>query len=73
MELKDGEYYLGRIYIHPEYQNRGIARDAILLCEKEFPDARCYYVDFPEDMEEEGEGPSHLSHINLTVDELRHT
>ncbi len=51
MELKDGEYYLGRIYIHPEYQNRGIARDAILLCEKEFPDARCYYVDFPEDME----------------------
>jgi len=50
-ELKDGEYYLGRIYIHPDYQNRGIARDAILLCEKEFPDARFYYVDFPEDME----------------------
>ena len=51
MELKDGEYYLGRIYIHPKYQNRGIARAAILLCEKEFPDARCYYVDFPDDME----------------------
>ena len=51
MELKDGEYYLGRIYIHPDYQNKGIARDAILLCEKEFPDARIYYVDFPEDME----------------------
>lgn len=51
MELENGEYYLGRIYIHPEYQNRGIARSAILLCEKEFPDASCYYVDFPVDME----------------------
>lgn len=50
-EIGAGEYYLARIYIHPDYQNKGIARDAILLCEKEFPDARFYYVDFPEDME----------------------
>ncbi len=50
-EIGVGEYYLARIYIHPDYQNKGIARDAILLCEKEFPDARFYYVDFPEDME----------------------
>ncbi len=50
-EIGAGEYYLARIYIHPDYQNKGIARDAIILCEKEFPDARFYYVDFPEDME----------------------
>ncbi len=50
-EIDAGEYYLARIYIHPDYQNKGIARDAILLCEKEFPDAGFYYVDFPEDME----------------------
>lgn len=49
--LQDGEYYLGRVYIHPQYQNKGIAREAILLCEKEFPDAKAFYVDFPEDME----------------------
>lgn len=50
-ELKDGEYYLARIYIHPDYQNKGIAREVIKLCENEFPDAVAYYVDFPEDME----------------------
>jgi len=46
-----GEYYLSRIYIHPEYQSRGIARQAILLCEKEFADGQTYFVDFPEDMD----------------------
>lgn len=50
-EIRDGEYYLARIYIHPDYQNKGIAHNAILLCEKEFPDAKFYYVDFPENME----------------------
>ena len=50
-EIGDGEYYLARIYVHPEYQNKGIAREAILLCEQEFPDAKAYYVDFPEDMD----------------------
>lgn len=50
-EIAEGEYYLGRIYIDPGHQNKKIAREAILLCEKEFPDARAYYVDFPEDME----------------------
>lgn len=49
-ELKDGVYYLQRIYIKPERQRRGIARTAILLCEKEFPDANTFYVDFPEDL-----------------------
>lgn len=50
-ELSEGEYYLARVYVAPEYQNKGIAREAILLCEKEFPDAKAYYVDFPQDME----------------------
>lgn len=49
--IKEGEYYLARIYIHPDYQNQGIARQAILLCEKEFPDAESYFVDFPEDLD----------------------
>ena len=51
VDLKAGEYYLGRIYIHPDYQNKGIARKAILMCEKEFPDAKTYYVDFPKELE----------------------
>lgn len=50
-EIAENEYYLGRIYIDPDHQNKGIAREAILLCENEFPDALTYYVDFPEDME----------------------
>ncbi|MGM9624402.1 MAG: GNAT family N-acetyltransferase [Eubacteriales bacterium] len=50
-ELGEDEYYLARVYIHPAVQNKGIAREAILLCEKEFPDANTFYVDFPEDME----------------------
>ena len=50
-EIGAGEYYLARVYIHPDYQNKGIARNTVLLCEKEFPDAKFYYVDFPEDIE----------------------
>ena len=49
-ELHEGEYYLQRIYIKPECQCKGIAQTAILLCEKEFPDARMFSVDFPEDL-----------------------
>ncbi len=49
--LEEGWYYLQRIYIKPEYQCRKIAQTAILLCEKEFPDAKCFLVDFPEDMD----------------------
>ena len=50
-EIGTGEYYLQRVYVHPDYQNHGIAGEAISLCEKEFADARCYYVDFPEVLE----------------------
>lgn len=47
-QLNQGEYYLQRIYIRPERQCSGIASTAILLCEKEFPDAKMFCVDFPE-------------------------
>lgn len=49
-ELKDGEYYLQRVYIKPERQCNKIAQRAILLCEKEFADATAFYVDFPQDL-----------------------
>ena len=48
--LKEGEYYLQRVYIKPDRQCKKIAQTAILLCEKEFPDAKSFYVDFPEDL-----------------------
>ena len=48
--LGDGEYYLQRIYIKPNLQCKGIAQTAILLCEKEFVDAKGFWVDFPEDL-----------------------
>ena len=48
--LKDGEYYLQRIYITPERQCNKIAQQAILLCEKEFCNAKTFYVDFPQDL-----------------------
>ena len=48
--LEEGQYYLQRIYIKPEQQCKKIAQTAILLCEKEFPHANCFFVDFPEDL-----------------------
>lgn len=50
-KLDAGEYYLQRIYIRPDMQNRKIAQNAILLCEKEFHDAIRFTVDFPVDLE----------------------
>lgn len=44
-----GEYYLARIYILPEMQKKGIASQAILLCEAEFPNASRWTLDFPAD------------------------
>ena len=49
--LGDGEYYLCRVYVDPKYQNKGVATQAILLCEREFTDAKRVFVDFPADME----------------------
>ena len=48
--LGDGQYYLQRVYIKPELQCKGIAQTAILLCEKEFADAKGFWVDFPEEL-----------------------
>ena len=47
INIGEGEYYLCRIYIHPEYQSKGIASKVILLCENEFADAKVYHIDFP--------------------------
>ena len=47
-KLGRGEYHLGRIYISPERQNRGIARRAIKLGEREFPDAVRFTLETPE-------------------------
>lgn len=49
--LRWGKYYLGRVYISPEYQNKGIATKAILQSEKFLKKPRKLYVDFPEDLE----------------------
>lgn len=49
--LPENEYYLQRVYIRPELQSQHIARTAILLCEKEFPAARAFHVDFPSGLE----------------------
>lgn len=49
-ELKRGEYHLGRIYIDPERQDRGIARRAIMLGEREFPDATRFTLEAPEEL-----------------------
>lgn len=43
------EYYLARIYISPELQRHGIAKSAIKLCEKLYPDAKRWFLDYPED------------------------
>ena len=49
-DLEKGQYYLQRIYISPEHQGKRIAQTAILLCEKELPDAKCFLVDFPQNL-----------------------
>jgi len=49
--LGEGEYYLQRIYIKPERQNERLARQAILLWEKELSDIKRILVDFPEELE----------------------
>ena len=49
--LRWGKYYLGRVYISPECQNKGIATEAILQSEKFLKKPRKLYVDFPEDLD----------------------
>ncbi len=49
--LRWGKYYLGRVYISHEYQNKGIATEAILQSENFLKKPRKLYVDFPEDLD----------------------
>lgn len=49
--LRCGKYYLGRVYISSEYQNKGIATEAILQSEKFLKNPRKLYVDFPENLD----------------------
>ena len=49
--LGAGEYYLQRVYVRPDRQSRGIAAEAIGLCEREFADAVRFIVDFPQDLD----------------------
>ncbi len=46
-----GKFYLGRVYISPKYQSKGIATEAILQSEKFLKKPRKLYVDFPEDLD----------------------
>ncbi len=43
------EYYFARIYILPKLQRCGIAKGAIRICEKFYPDAARWFLDYPED------------------------
>ena len=45
----EGEYYLARLYIHPHYQSKGIAKQVILKKKKKILDAKRYTLDFPID------------------------
>jgi GNAT superfamily N-acetyltransferase len=42
-----GDYCLVRIFVLPEFQNKGIASTAIKLCEAEVKNARRWTLDFP--------------------------
>lgn len=50
-ELREGEYYLQRVFIRPDRQSAGVGSRAILLCERALANARKVFVDFPEDLE----------------------
>lgn len=49
--LGDEKYYLQRVFIRPDMQSKGIAQRAILESETYFPDAKVFFVDFPEDLQ----------------------
>jgi GNAT superfamily N-acetyltransferase len=42
-----GHIYLGRIYLAPECQNRGVGAQALALLEAEYPSARRWTLDTP--------------------------
>lgn len=44
---KDGIYNLGRIFINPTYQNKGYGRNAMEYIEKQFSDAKKWWLGTP--------------------------
>ena len=50
-KLGADEYYLQRIFISPDRQSKKIGQKAILLCEKEFENAKTFWVVFPIDLD----------------------
>ena len=48
--IPEGMIYLGRLYIDPRHQCRGIGQTAIALAEREFPDAKMAAVDYPSEL-----------------------
>ena len=47
-KIKDNEYDLNTITIHPEYQNKGLGNQAIFLVEKLYPNALTWTLQTPE-------------------------
>lgn len=45
--LGSGHFNLGRIYIHPDYQNRGIGTQALQFLETTFQEAKRWSLDTP--------------------------
>ncbi len=43
----NGNYYLGRMYLHPDYQNQGIGTQTIAFIEETFPQAARWTLDTP--------------------------
>jgi len=42
-----GEFELGRIFLHPEYQNKGIGTQVIAFMEAAFPQAKTWHLGTP--------------------------
>lgn len=49
LNKENGEYYLARLFVHPHFQGKGIAYQAILQAESRFPQAIKWSLDFPID------------------------
>ena len=45
IKRKDDRHIVSPVFVLPEYQGRGIAQQAMLLAEAEFPQAKCWALD----------------------------
>ncbi|WBW95701.1 GNAT family N-acetyltransferase [Oceanirhabdus sp. W0125-5] len=41
------QYYINRLFIHPDYENLGIGKKAMVFIENQFPDARIWTLETP--------------------------